>query len=1002
MKLSRESCVAVTLALLAVGLPAAGSAASPFGNLHYRSIGPAISGGRTTAVAGSDTDPMLYYAGGADGGVYKSVNGGASWNPLFDAQGSAAVGAIGLAPGNALDVWVGTGESNPRNDVAMGDGIYHSTDGGKTWKHAGLYDAGSISSIAVDPRDPRVVAVGVLGQLFRENAMRGVYVTRDRGAHWTRTLYAGPSSGVSDLLRVPGHPSSLIAGVCQYRRYPWAMVSGGMAGGLYRSDDNGATWRKLIGNGLPSEPTGRIGLTASGARIYAIVESKEGELWRSDDSGATWKKMPHSSFVGGRPFYFSKVFADPADPNRVIDVGLILSMSTDGGRTFRAISENAGWDYHFVWWSRDGGRLIVGSDEGITLSGNGARNWWQPHNVPFSQPYHIGVGPLGMNYRVCVGLQDNNAWCAPGTTRNGIGVMNRDWYIVAPGDGMWSVIDPADLDLVWSTTTNDATGQVFDYDEGTQQSREVAPYARANGDMLVADLQYRSNWDTPIAFVPSATASAPPNVPAKVLVGANVVFESADRGQTWTPISPDLTRNDKSHQQISGGPIDEDMSGAETSDTILDVETTPLAAQTIWVGTDDGLAQVTRDLGGHWTNVTPPGVAPWGRVAIEPGHASAATAYLSIDRHMLGDDGPHAFVTDDGGASWSSIAGDLPKTLFLRCIREDAKTPNLLFGATQRGIYVTMDRGRHWRSMRLNMPPTAIYDLQIQAVDDDLVAASHGRGVWILDDVRPLEALTIAVPSGPALFAPRVATRMWRWAPVNVFTNGTLPDNTYVGENAAYGALLNYYLDRPSAPAPAIAIIDAHGRVVRHLSGDAVPNRSGIDRMSWDLNEDGPVKWKGTYKINQGPDEGAEAVPGTYVVRLTAGGRAYDQTVTVVGDPRDEQSAEAYQQRHDYLARINDELGHIDTWLNATGARSNQPTRLGRTALSRFQRQLTYNPRNDEDLSAPLGLRERLLDLLSRASSSYAPPNAAQLTEESELHAIYERLSADSAQFVKP
>jgi photosystem II stability/assembly factor-like uncharacterized protein len=990
MKLLHGPRVAVALALLACGLPAAGSAASPFGNLHYRSIGPAISGGRTTAVVGSDTDPMLYYAGGADGGVFKSVDGGASWNPIFDRQSSAAIGAIALAPGNASDVWVGTGEANPRNDTAMGDGIYHSTDGGKTWTHDGLDDAGSISAISVDPRDPRVVATGALGQLFRDNGTRGVYVTRDRGVHWTRTLYVGPSSGVSDLLRVPGHPSSLIAGVYQYRRYPWTMVSGGVLGGLYRSDDNGATWRKLTGNGLPAEPTGRIGLSASGARIYAIVESKAGDLWRSDDSGATWKKMPYSSFVGGRPFYFSKVFADPADPNRVIDVGLILSQSSDGGRTFNAISENAGWDYHFVWWSHDGGRLIVGSDEGVTLSGNSARDWWQPHNVPFSQPYHIGLGPLAVNYRVCVGLQDNNAWCAPGSSRNGIGVLNRDWYIVAPGDGMWSVVDPADLHLIWSTSTNDATGQAFVYDERTQQSREVAPYARANGDMLVADLPYRFNWDTPIAFAP-----------AKVLVGGNVLFESSDRGQNWTPISPDLTRNDKSHQQISGGPIDEDVSGAETSDTILDIETTPLSP-TIWIGTDDGFAQVTRDLGAHWANVTPPGVAPWGRVAIEPGHASATTAYVSIDRHMLGDEGPHAFVSDDGGATWSSIAGDLPKTLFLRCIREDAKTPNLLFGATQRGIYVTMDRGRHWRSMRMNMPASAIYDLQIQSANDDLVAASHGRGVWILDDLRPLEAIAAAQPEQPALFAPRNAVRMWRWAPINTFTNGSLPDNTYTGENAAYGALLSYYLVRPAAHPPSIQIVDAQGRIVRHLSGDAVPNESGIDRTSWDLNEDGPIKWKGTYKINQGPDEGPEAAPGAYVVRLAVDGHTYDQTVTVVGDPRDEQSAQAYTERHDYLARINDEIGTIDAWLNATGARSNQPTRLGRTALSRFQRQLTYNPRTDEDLSAPLGLRERLLDLLSRASSSYAPPNAAQLAEESELHAMYERLSAESAQFVKP
>jgi photosystem II stability/assembly factor-like uncharacterized protein len=1000
MMLSRTTRHAAILAALAVtGLPALGRTAVPFGNLHYRAIGPAISGGRTTAVVGSDSDPMLYYAGGADGGVYKSTDGGASWTATFDDQASAAIGAIAVAPGNASDVWAGTGESNPRNDAAMGDGIYHSIDGAKTWAHAGLDDAGAISSISVDPRDPRIVAVGALGQLFRDNVMRGVFVTHDGGKHWQRTLYVGPSSGVSDLLRVPGHPASLIAGVYPYRRYPWTMVSGGMLGGLYRSDDNGATWHK-VSNGLPAGPTGRIGLSASGARIYAIVESKEGALWRSDDSGKSWKKMPHSSFVGGRPFYFSKIFADPADPNRVIDVGLILSLSMDGGRTFHAISENAGGDYHFVWWSRNGQRLIVGSDQGITLSGNGSRNWWQPYNVPFSQPYHIGLGPSPYNYRVCIGLQDNDSWCAPSTARNGIGVMNRDWYIVAPGDGMWSIVDPSDLDLVWSTSTNDATGQVFSYNERTQQAREVSPYSRANGDEAAVDFKYRTNWDTPIAFVPQPNVSPLP--PARILAGANVVFESNDRGQNWVAISPDLTRNDKAHQQISGGPIDEDMSGAEISDTILDIETTPLAPEAIWVGTDDGVAQLTRDSGAHWTNVTPPGVPPWGRVAIEPGHASAATAYASVDRHMMGDDGPYAFASDDYGATWSSIAGDLPKGLFLRCIREDAKTPNLLFGATQRGIYVTMDRGRHWRSLRLNMPATAIYDLQIQPVEDDLVAASHGRGAWILDDIRPLEALAASQPASPAFFAPREAVRMWRWAPVLTLTDGTLPDSMFVGENAAYGALLSYYLPRATKPAPVLDILDASGRVVRHLTGDNVPNAPGIQRTNWDLNEDGPAGWKGTYKINRGPSEGAEVVPGIYTARLIVDGRTYDRSVTVVADPRDEQAAGAYQARHDYLAPIFSEIGAIDTWLNATGVRSEQGSPPGRTARSRFQRQLTYNPRTDEDLSGPLGLRERLLDLINRASSSFAPPNAAQLTEAAELHAMYERLSADSAQFVKP
>ncbi|MGA8534700.1 MAG: hypothetical protein WB615_11370 [Candidatus Tumulicola sp.] len=967
-------------------------AGSTFGDLQYRSLGPAISGGRTTAVAGSDRDSLLLYAGGADGGVFKSDNGGASWTAVFDGASAAAIGAIAIDPRNVDDVWVGTGESNPRNDVESGNGLWHSTDGGKTWTHAGLLDAGQISSVSIDPRDPRDVAVGALGQVFRDNATRGVYVTRDRGKHWTRTLFVGPGSGISDLVRVPDHPSTLFAGMYQFRRRPWMMSSGGPQGGLYRSDDDGATWRKLVGGGVPSGLTGRIGFAAArGGRIYAIVQSRRGDLWRSDDGGVSWKLMPHSPYVGARPFYFSRIFVDPANRDRVIDVGLILSLSSDGGRIFHPIAANAGWDYHVAWWSGDGRRVVVGTDEGAILSGDSGAHFWQPYDLPFAQPYHVGFGNTAPDYQVCLGLQDNNSWCGPSIAYNGIGILNRDWYIVGPGDGMWALVDPTDPNLVWTTSTNSDTGQVFLWDRRTQQVEELSPFARSNS-MAPATLAYRFNWDTPIAF----TAGSQP----RVLVGGNVVFESADRGRHWTAISPDLTRNEKSHQQASGGPIDLDISGAETSDTILDIETTKLASGVMWVGTDDGLVQLTRDGGTHWSSVTPASAPPWCRVStVEPGHYSAATAYAAIDCHMVGDDRPHLYLTDDYGTTWRSIVSNLPADRFVRSVREDVRNGNLLYAGTQRGMWISFDRGNHWESLRLNMPATAVYDIEIQPITDDLLVASHGRGLWILDDLRPLQELRSAESAASVtFFAPRDAFRMWQWAPVNAFLDGTLPDNEFVGDNPEYGALLTYYLAKAAVHRPTLDIVDARGRVIRHIDGEAVPNTAGINRTSWDLSEDGPERWLGTFKENRGPEQGPEAVPGTFTVRLNVDGRTAEQTLRVLPDPRDKATQQEYALRHDFLAAIDDELGAVDKMLNQIDARMKRGDSNQAAALRAFVAKLTYNPRNVEDLGGPPGLRDRLIDLGGRLGTSFQAPTAAQAAEAADLHALFETISAQYAQ----
>jgi photosystem II stability/assembly factor-like uncharacterized protein len=969
-----------------------------FSGLRYREIGPAISGGRTTAVAGSDRDTSLYFAGSAGGGVFKTTDGGASWRPVFDREPAAPIGAIAINPRNERDVWVGTGEPNPRNDVESGDGIYHSTDGGEHWEHLGLERSAHIASISVDPRDARIVAVGVLGRVSADDLSRGVYVTRDGGVHWARTLYVGVASGVSSLARVPNRPSTLFAGVWQFRRSPWRLDSGGALGGIYRSDDNGLTWRKLVGDGLPAPPTGRIGLAAgTRGRIYAVIESRQGELWRSDDGGATWRRMPNSSLLGARAFYFSSIFVDPANPNRLINVSLILSMSTDGGRSFHPIATGGGWDYHAIWWSGDGRRIINGSDEGVIISSDGGAHFWQPYDLPFAQPYHVGLGPLLLNYRVCVGLQDDNSWCGPSSPPNGIGVMNRDWYQIAPGDGMWSVVDPKDPTLVWSTSTNSDTGQVYLWNEATKQADEVSPDAESNGELAARALRYRFNWDAPIAFTGDG----------KALVGGNVVFESADHGRHWSTISPDLTRDDKSKQVETGGPISNDESGAEIYDTILYLATTKLDAGIIWAATDDGLVQVTRNAGPstgsgqvRWQNVSPPPtlVRPWGRVmCVEPGRFAAATAFITVERHLLGDDRPYVLRTDDYGATWQSIAGNLPRNQFVRSIRQDPRNADVLYAGTNRGVWITFDGGAHWESLRLNMPATAIYDLEIQSTADDLVVGSHGRGVWILDDLTALQQWASAQASDVTLFPMRDAYRMWQWAPVNTFTHPTIPPNEFVGANPPYGAIVTYYV--ATAPKSAtITILDALRHPVRHLKGDDVPKRAGVNRAAWDLNEDGPVKWTGTFKENQGPDVGPEVVPGVYTVQLDAGAIVKAANVAVKADPRDPDFAMA-QRRHDFLVPLYDELSAIDTMLNQLDARLKTVSPARAAQLNAFKHRLTYDPRNIEDLNGPAQIREKVLDLISRLSTSFQAPTTAQLAaaasykaELDELRAAYQRL----------
>ncbi|HEX3550143.1 MAG TPA: hypothetical protein VHT53_07210, partial [Candidatus Elarobacter sp.] len=567
--------------------------------VRFRALGPAIAGGRVPAVAGSDRDPSLYYVGGAGGGVFKSADGGTSFASVWDhASRFGAIGAISVAPSDDRTVWVGTGEANPRNDVSYGDGVWVTHDGAKHWTHAGLERTSQIAKILVDPKNARRAIVAALGDPWADSTERGVYVTSDGGRTWSKTLYAGPSSGAADLAWNPRRPQTVFAAIWQFRRQPWIATSGGPADGLYRSRDGGRTWTKLHGRGFPTDTLGRIGVAVAPSdpnRVYAVIQSKQGTIWRSDDGGDSWRRVSSDTTPEQRPFYFSHLAVDPRNRDRVISVSMYLTVTKDGGRTWKHQTGSVHVDNHALWWSHDGTRIIEGNDGGAILSRNGGDSWAFLARIPLAQIYHVGYSDE-KPYLICGGLQDNSSWCAPTNARNGTGVLNRDWFAIAGGDGIFAVPDPLDPNFLWTNTQDGVLGI---YDQRARQSVDVSPYPRdvfTSVDSL-ARSPYRFNWNAPLAFSPQDGHVA--------YFGGNVIFKSSDRGRHWTPISPDLTRNEKQHQLASGGPITLDVSGAEYYDTTLAIAPSPKESGVIWAGTDDGLVQLTRDRGAHWANVTP-------------------------------------------------------------------------------------------------------------------------------------------------------------------------------------------------------------------------------------------------------------------------------------------------------------------------------------------------------------------------------------------------------------
>ncbi len=942
-------------------------------SVAFREIGPAISGGRVTAVAGVAGDPNVYYVGAADGGVFRTDDGGMTWKTYFQHQHVASIGAMAVDPRNPDVVWVGTGEANVRNDVSFGNGVYKSTDGGRTWQHLGLDQTFQIAAIAVDPLDSNTVFVAAMGSPWQDNTDRGVFRTTDGGKTWQKVLYLGPGIGISDMAMNPKDPQILFAAAYKFRRTPWSYSEGGPEDAIYRSVDGGNTWQRLSGHGLPTAPVTRIGLAiapSEPSRVYAVIGSTAGVLWRSDDSGDHWTLVSKDQEVDARPFYFSHLRVDPENPDKVFALSNDFELSTDGGHTFHPIAHQIHVDHHAIWIDPAGsGRIIEGNDGGVAMSSDDGGHWRFVDNIAIGQFYHVAATDSPF-YMVCGGLQDNSGWCGPSRSKNPSGILSRSWFALNGGDGIFSVPAPDNPNIIYNSTQNSSMAE---FNRASEQSRDMEPYPEDYEGQGVANLKYRFNWD-------AAFAVSPEN-PAVLYIGGNVVFASDDHGHTWKPISPDLTRDDKSKQQSSGGPVVKDNSGAEVYDTILVVAPSPTDAKTIWVGTDDGQVQVTRDGGTRWNNVTGnlPNLPEWGRVeAIDLSAKHPGEAFIAVDRHFSGDFQPYLFRTTDYGASWHSISGDLPTDVYAHVVRQDIHNPDLLFAGLENGLYVSWDAGQHWYLFGLGLPNTSVYDLQMSAKDNDLIVGTHGRSIWILDDLTPFEQFTPQIGQETAhLFPPEPALRFQRYTPIEF-----LGDSEFYGKNPPNGAVLSYFV-KPDAKGPGeLVITDQKGKVVRTLKGmhplmpgqempgesdlppaatspaaqaqaqqpeqreakpaqPATPTQAqqqpptekakaegapktvpwvstepGLQRIVWDLHADGPVRWNGGIAFLKGPMFGPQVPPGTYTAALTIGGQTTKQTFEVVNDPASTGTVAEMQQRYDAAESAMHELSQLDVALN--------------------------------------------------------------------------------------
>jgi len=930
------------LTWLLFALPSPAQSVSPqmYSDMHWRLIGP-FRAGRVVAVSGVPGDETTFYFGSVDGGVWKTTNAGTTWKPVFDKEPVGSIGALAVAPSSPKVIYVGTGESDIRSDLASGNGVYKSTDGGDTWQNIGLKETRQISKIVVDSTNPDIVYVGALGHAYGPNDERGVYKSTDGGLTWKRTLDKGPEAGVADLAIATRKPSLLFASVWNAHRPPWSTYAplAGHGSGLYRSQDSGETWQECSGHGLPEGTWGRSGVAVSsdGQRIYAVIEAKQSGLYVSDDGGDNWRLANADSRLTSRAWYFSRITVDPSDANVIYVPNVALMGSDDGGKTVRVVrGAPGGDDYHELWVDpKNSSRLILGVDQGTTISLDRGKTWTTWYNQPTAQMYHVTTDDQ-FPYIVYGAQQDSGSAAVYSRTNHGQ-ITPRDWFPAGGSESGYLAVDPKDPNIIYASGSY---GEVDRWDRRRSLSQNITPWPVPVFGTDIADRKYRDPWTPPLVFSPVDKTS--------LYIGTQYVLKTTDGGLHWAEISPDLTggkpkESASATQNGSGAAASGRNSLGDVDDpnrptpqnaiergygTLATVAPSYVDKDVLWAGSDTGIVSLTRDGGKTWANVTPAGMQPWSRVSlIDPSHFDAAVAYAAVERHRMDDQSPYLYRTRDYGKTWESITTGVAAPNFVNAVREDPKLKGLLYAGTEFGVYVSFDDGGHWQSLQLNLPVSSIRDLVIHG--DDLVVATHGRSFWILDDITPLrQAAVRAKATGPFLYEPETTIRI----DSDGFPGTPLPPEEPTAENPPDGAILDYYLPATAGEIE-LRIFDSQHKLVRHVVSESskeeaaketkhaslpiaerwfpepqhLDTSAGMHRFVWNLTwgtsgvveSDEPDDGEGD--IPRGP----RVAPGKYTLELSVDGKvSAPETLVVVSDPRSPASQAELEKQFDVSYKI--------------------------------------------------------------------------------------------------
>jgi photosystem II stability/assembly factor-like uncharacterized protein len=873
--------------------------------LKWRLIGP-FRGGRVVAVAGVPGDSTTFYFGGVNGGIWKTSDAGTVWKPIFDDQPIGSIGAIAVALSDPKIIYAGTGESDIRSDLSSGNGVYKSMDAGSTWTRVGLEDTRQISRIVVDPRDPNVVYVGALGHAYGPNEQRGVFKSVDGGTHWDKVLDQGSEIGISDLAICSGNPQLLFAGTWNTHRPPWSTYApiDGPGGGLYRSQDAGKTWARLGGNGLPEGDWGRIGIDVApdGKRVYALIQAKKAGLYRSDDGGDTWTLENADPRLTSRAWYFNSITIDPHNPDVIYIPNVALYRSEDGGKTISIVrGAPGGDDYHQIWIDpKNSASMVLGTDQGTTVSLDRGQTWSTWYNQPTAQLYHV-ITDNQFPYVVYGAQQDSGSAAVVSRTDHGQ-ITPRDWFPAGGSESGYMAPDPKDPNIIY---LSGSYGDVSRYNRRTGFSQDVTPWPVPAFGSEINQRKYRDPWTPVLLFSPADSTT--------LYLGTQYVMKTVDGGLHWQTISPDLTGSTQQPANKLEGPTTNENAKQRGYGVVFTIAPSALSRDTIWAGSDTGLIHLTRDGGKTWKDVTPSGLTAWSKISfIEASHHDLATAYAAVDRSRLDDQAPYLYRTRDYGSSWQLITNGIAAHAFLRGIREDTEKKNLLFAGTELGVYVSFDDGDHWQSLQLNLPTTSVRDLTIHG--DDLIVATHGRSFWILDDITPLRQASDAERANVVwLYHPAPAYRIDN----DTFTGTPIPPEEPTAENPPNGAILDYLL-KSAATTVTLEILDSQQTLVRKFSSeDRHPEKHpplpiaerwfpkpevleatpGMHRFVWDLrwgSSGGPgVDEESEYRSPHGP----KVVPGTYTLRLMIDGTPQTQLLKVVMDPRSSATQEVLRQQ---------------------------------------------------------------------------------------------------------